>query len=102
MNRAVTILVVILILIVIATGATFWLLPSAPSQPPVSSSPAADEAPLFSDSAAPVATSAPAGPVFNVDVLSNTLYQSLNHQLIDNGSLPVQPPAATGKANPFL
>ncbi|MDP3997547.1 MAG: hypothetical protein Q8P73_03545 [bacterium] len=29
-------------------------------------------------------------------------YTSLNKQLINDGSLPVQPPAQAGKTNPFL
>ena len=41
-------------------------------------------------------------PSFNLKVLDRTGYKSLNQEVIQNGSLPVVPPPATGKANPFL
>lgn len=102
-RRAITILGVILVLVVVAAGAVLWLLPSAEEEPlfvSPTASPAADT-PLFQDAPSPVAPVSDT-QLFNLDVLRGTLYQSLNHQVINDGSLPVQPPAATGKANPFL
>lgn len=100
MNRVITILIIVL-LIVLGALVGLWLLPRAQDEPLfVSPAPSPQpETPLFSDTPPPATTDT---RVFNLDVLRGTLYQSLNHQLIDNGSLPVQPPAATGKANPFL
>lgn len=101
MSRLITILIVILIIVIIAAGAIVWLLPS---QPPSTTTPSSTAEPLFADDTLPPSPTPGAanGRIFNVEVLRSTLYQSLNHQLIDSGALPVQPPAAIGKANPFL
>ena len=39
---------------------------------------------------------------FNLNVLERSDFKELDQTLIENNSLPVQPPAAIGKANPFL
>lgn len=98
-RRIITILVVILIVVVVVAGATFWLLPDSPGGSPLSfPTPTSSQPPLFSD--APVVPES--GQPFNLNVLQGGLYQSLNHKIITDGALPVQPPAVTGKANPFL
>ncbi len=45
---------------------------------------------------------AASGVGFNLQVLERSAYKALNSTLLQNGLLPVKPPAATGKANPFL
>lgn len=39
---------------------------------------------------------------FNTTILRSSSYTTLDQQLVTDGSLPVQPPAVVGKANPFL
>ena len=39
---------------------------------------------------------------FDLKVLNRRVYQLLNRQLVQEGAIPVQPPAGVGKANPFL
>ncbi len=39
---------------------------------------------------------------FDLSVFQTAAYQLLNIQPVQDGSLPVQPPATTGKTNPFL
>lgn len=100
-RRLITLLVVLLIIITIVAGAVLWLLPGAPEEPGLLSPIASpSQSPLFVDTSIP--TSPLGEPAFNLDVLRGSLYQSLNHQVVNDGSLPVQPPAATGKANPFI
>lgn len=45
---------------------------------------------------------AASGGSFNFSVFQQAAFQSLDLRLVADGSLPVQPPAGTGKANPFL
>lgn len=39
---------------------------------------------------------------FDLNILDRSDYRALNQAPIQNGSLPVAPPATSGKANPFL
>ena len=48
----------------------------------------------------PAATATPA--TFDLTVFERAPFKALNNALLQNGLLPVQPPPATGKANPFL
>lgn len=47
---------------------------------------------------------APDGSIqgFDLSLFSSSAYQYLNTKFVQDGSLPVRPPAAAGKANPFL
>lgn len=45
---------------------------------------------------------AAAGGVFDLRVFDRQDYQSIDKRLVEDGTLPVKPPAAIGKANPFL
>lgn len=76
-------LTAILVAVALAVFALFWLLPQPLPSPPVSST-----SPTLED--------------LEAAVFERSSYQQLNFQVINTGSLPVQPPAGTGKANPFL
>lgn len=93
-QKALIIILVVALLIVLGTSAAVvWLLPSAPNapgQPP----PAVSVAPL---SAVPSAADS-----FSTAVLDRSDYLSLDQKLIQQGSIPVQPPQGAGKANPFF
>ncbi|MEX1997899.1 MAG: hypothetical protein WEA04_04485 [Candidatus Andersenbacteria bacterium] len=88
-TRVIIILSAVLIAAALVSALVLSLLPSQ-SQPTGPSSPLPGE--LSEDS-----TSG-----FNLQFLQTASYLSLDKQLIISGALPVQPPAATGKANPFL
>lgn len=77
---------------------TFPLDTSVPIAPVASEEPAPSAAP-FDTTLTPQATS---GGAFNLDVLQRTGYKSLDLRPIQDGLLPIKPPATTGKANPFL
>ena len=53
---------------------------------------------------APVTTSTTpsAGAGFDLSILQRSDYKLLDQGPIQNGQLPVHPPATVGKANPFL
>lgn len=60
-------------------------------------------APIESEEAtSPSGTTTTTGGAFNLDVLQRTGYKSLDLRPIQDGLLPIKPPASTGKANPFL
>lgn len=82
-SKAIPLLTAILVAAALAVAALFWLLPKQPAPPPAPSTP-------------------PVSHDLNAAVFERSLYRELNLQLINTGSLPVQPPAGTGKANPFL
>ncbi|MGH7928510.1 MAG: hypothetical protein ACREQV_12020 [Candidatus Binatia bacterium] len=82
----------VLLAVLVASGAVFFLLPSDTTEPPQPSAPTANQ-----DTNAPSTSQG-----FHTGVLERSVYQSLNTNLIETGLLPVRPPAATGKANPFL
>lgn len=84
-NKQIVVLVAVLLAIIAVSVVLLWLLPSR-------SHPAAAPAPDASVTAAE----------FNVRVLQRAEYLQLNTQPVKDGSLPVQPPAPVGKANPFL
>ncbi len=89
----------VLVAVLVASGVVVYI---------VSTSSEEEVDPLFVDEASTGSdetdTPAPAGNQtgFNTTPLQRNEYTSLNAQLIQSGQLPVQPPAATGKANPFL
>lgn len=93
----VTLVAILLAVIVVSAGVLFML-------------PSTDEpgAPLLSDetqtSTTPSTTTQQdvSGSGFNVSIFQSTAFRALNLQLITGGRLPVQAPAGTGKANPFL
>ncbi|MEK7556799.1 MAG: hypothetical protein AAB538_02365 [Patescibacteria group bacterium] len=79
----------LLLLVVVGAAAVWWFLPSAePLTPPSAERPSPP--------------AAQGGAVFDLKLFDRSQYQGLSHQLIETGSLPVQAPAGTGKANPFL
>lgn len=88
-SKLIPILIALLSAVVVAAAAIVWLLPSQPA--PNGDLLVSDTQPSYSSSAA-----------LNVMLFDRRAYQHLNLQVINNGSLPVQPPAAAGKANPFL
>ena len=47
-------------------------------------------------------TTSQAGAGFDLSVLQRNDYKLLDQAPIQNGQLPVHPPAGVGKANPFL
>lgn len=81
-------LIGLLLLVVIASAAVLWFLPPAT---PLTT-------PLSAPDSSPVAEIA----AFDLKLFNRLEFQTLNLQLVSNGSLPVEPPAAIGKANPFL
>lgn len=83
--------VVLLVVIAVSAAALFFLPGKAPGIP---------ETP--SDSPVPAPPGGSGGDSFNLQVLQRSDYQALNAGLLQSGLLPVQPPAITGKANPFL
>lgn len=94
-RRIVGILFVILMIALVAAAALLWLLPGAPA--PEDELEIVSDAPLFIDETVPTTPAQ-----FNVSVFEQAAYRALNLQFISDGSLPVQPPANAGKANPFL
>jgi hypothetical protein len=90
-RKIIGLLTITLIIIVVVSVGLFLLLPGDSS--PVTEAPQ-DTAPHEQ------ATDRPTG--FDVRVLQRSSYQALNTTLLQNGLLPVRPPANTGKANPFF
>lgn len=84
-RKIIIILVAVLIAALLLGAVLFYFLPSD-SATPVSPSPA----PPLTDAA------------FNFEVLQRPEFLQLNHSFIQQGALPVPPPATIGKANPFL
>jgi len=93
-SKIIITLVIILVGVVAIGVAALMLLPDT-------NTPVADDLPP--DTTAPTSP----GPTldqsgFRLDILEQPAYQLLSKQLVQDGSLPVQPPPVTGKANPFL
>jgi hypothetical protein len=88
-RRLIAVLVMVLVLVITASVAVLFLLPGQE---------ASVSQPSF-DGQMPVSTDRSG---FDLTVLERGDYQALNIGLLDSGLLPVQPPAATGKANPFF
>lgn len=85
-RKLIIILGVILLAVIAVSSLVLFMLPDEGSQP------------LSNVSAQPNSSSSG----FNTGVLQRSSYTLLNTGLIQNGFLPVRPPATTGKANPFL
>lgn len=106
-QKLVIILIAVLLAVIIVSGLILWALPAREdaglaefaadetASPPISDQAESDT--LNPPAAAPAATGE-----FNVAVFERAVFRALNLPLITNGSLPVKPPAAVGKANPFL
>jgi hypothetical protein len=90
----ISLLVVALVAVLGASAAVLLYLPNG--APGAAESPAATYVPDASTS--PVAAS-PAS--FSTNVLQRSDYQALDQKLIQQGSIPVQPPQGTGKSNLF-
>ena len=113
-GKTVRILLILLVIALVAAAAIVWLLPSKQTTPdiindddlvPVQSGPLFDEAATIpTDPIGVIAqpSTGTANAVFNLGIFERSSYNILNHQLINEGALPVQPPPTTGKANPFL
>ena len=85
-RKLIIILGIILLAVVVVSSLVLFMLPEEGSQP-IPSSPTPQNG---------ISTG------FNTRVLQRSGYTLLNTTLIQNGFLPVRPPATTGKANPFL
>ena len=85
-RKLIIILGIMLLAVIVVSSAILFLLPEEGSQP-------------LNPSAIPQTTRSDG---FNTGVLQRSSYTLLNTTLIENGFLPVRPPATTGKANPFL
>lgn len=93
-TRLIVILSAILLAVIVGSGILIFLLPSSSPTPTIT--PTTDET-------ATTATTAPTGQGnFNTGVFQRSDYVVLDRQMIQDGRLPVQPPANAGKANPFL
>lgn len=79
-----------------APSRNFPLDTSVPIAPAVEETPEATAPPA----GGPAADST--GGAFDLGVLQRTGYKSLDLRPIQDGLLPIKPPATTGKANPFL
>ena len=92
-NKLVVILAGVLLAIVVVAGAVFILVPGddEPSDEVVTTA-------INSDVQTPSSTARG----FDLTVLQQRAFQLLNRQLVLEGALPVQAPAAIGKANAFL
>lgn len=80
----------VLLIVIAASGAVLFYLPE--DEPAV-----VEDAPLLTDT-----SSGSGGGVFDTAVLNRSGYTELNTGLVQSGRLPVKPPAAVGKVNPFL
>lgn len=84
-QKTVIFLFAVLLALVVAGAAVLFLLPE--------------------DSSNPEETPVPTGTLttgLDTSILESTNYTQLDASLIQQGALPVKPPATTGKANPFL
>lgn len=95
-TQLILVLVAVLLAVVLASAAVLWLLPAGEAIPPAD----------LTDQTMPGPAEVPPAPAasggFNTAVLRSSRYTTLDQQLVTDGSLPVQPPASIGKANPFL
>jgi len=94
-RRLIIVLSAVLLAVLAVSAAVLLLLPDNDEI-------ATDNTP--STPAAPVSgeVELPDGTVFNLAVLQRAVYKNLNLGVLQGGLLPVRPPAAVGKANPFL
>lgn len=90
-SQLIIILAAVLLAVIAGSGLVLWFLGSnEPSPTTLTPTP---------EVAAP---QQPGDDAFNTGVLRSSDYTKLDQQLVTDGSLPVQPPATVGKANPFL
>lgn len=95
-GRTIAVLVVVLVLIVAVSGAVLWWVLGNRELPFTVPS-------LLPQAAAPPDVAPPrSGVGFDLRAFQREAYQRLDRSLVQEGRLPVQPPAVTGKANPFL
>lgn len=101
-SQLIIVLAAILLAVIAGSGLVLWFLNS--NQDPATLDSNLDQAAVGEN--APVDSTVPqpttTGAAFNTNVLRSSRYTTLDQQLVTDGSLPVQPPAAVGKANPFL
>lgn len=97
-NKQARLIVVLAGVLLAVVGASVVLLMVLPEQNP-STEPLDTEEPTTGE--APVGGEAVSDRI-NLAPLDTTLYRALDKSSIQQGALPVQPPAATGKANPFI
>lgn len=83
-QRLISTLVGVLVLVIAISAGVFYLLPNAAERLTAPST----------DNKVP--------SQFNLQVLDRATYKFLDQHLIQIGDLPVRPPTAVGKANPFL
>jgi hypothetical protein len=92
-TKVIIVLVGLLLAVVAVSVLVVWVLPSGDEAP----FPAPDEVGGSEEASLPPPTTG-----FNLKVLQTAGYVALDKQPIIEKALPVQPPATTGKANPFL
>jgi len=95
-NRTVVILGAVFLAAVIVAIVIFFMVPAGDT--PGTEQSDTTTAPVLDG--APAATGASTG--FDLGVLNRRVYQLLNRQLVQEGAIPVPPPPAVGKPNPFL
>ena len=88
-RKTIIILAGILIAVVVVSIGIMLVLPSQPGSTPGSST--QEQAAMQTQS-----------QNLDTSVLQRSNYTQINNSLIQQGNLPVPPPAGTGKANPFL
>lgn len=83
-RKTMVIILAVVLALAIAGAAVVYFLPTTPTTPP------------------PTAQSTPGPQRLDLSILQSTRYTQLDTSLLQQGALPVAPPAAAGKANPFL
>lgn len=114
-NKLIVALVVVLLLVVVLSVAAIMLFSPVTDTGLAIPDPAASTVPLFAASspsnpaaesnvvlASPAAPASGASDRFNLNVFMFQTYRGLNTKYVQDGSLPVPPPAVIGKVNPFL
>lgn len=92
-SQLIVILVVLLGVALAAAVGVFLSMPATEESPSLPRSPVAD-------TTSPAAS--PGSSEYDLTVLQRQSFLLLDKRPIVEGALPVQPPATTGKANPFL
>lgn len=90
-NKLIIILSAVLLAVITASMVLLFLLPSNDGQ---------QAAPK--EDLSPSATPAQEKATLDLKVYDRKEYKQLNSQPVKDGSVPVEPPAQVGKANPFL
>lgn len=94
--QLIVVLIAVLLAVVAGSGAVLWLLQSRDGGGVRTTIPARTPTPADT-----TGTAVPRAG-FDTAILRSTYYTTLDQQLVTDGSLPVAPPAVSGKANPFL